>query len=1147
MVRKPSSFTHFHTKYEQGNYMTTAFNAEPSDHSDVFLSHHSNDKPVVEEIARRLQAIGVVPWLDKWNLIPGGLWQEALERALAGATTCAVFIGADGMGPWQHAEMRAAINRRVQQGQGHFRVIPVLLPGGSRGARSTLPEFLTQTTWVEFGQSLDDEEAFRRLVAGIRGVAPGAMDAAAGSAGAGQCPYRGLEVFDVEHAGMFFGRESLTQWLVDAIRPGKGHRFLGLVGPSGSGKSSLARAGILAQLRSGNGVIPGSQHWAQVILKPGAKPLESLAIALCREPALGLAQNVGDLIRLMREHPLQLHWLVRQALHGQPEGRRVVILIDQFEEIFTLCGDDGERQAFVDNLLTAATDVTGQAVVLVTMRADFYGKCALYPQLSAALSDNHCLVGPMTEAELREAVERPAQRSGGELEPGLTEVILSDVKHQPGYLPLLEYALTRLWEMRASWQLKLADYQRFGGVEGALKQKADEVYSGMTPEQQVMCRQIFLRLVRPGEGTGDTRRRASFEEFGQDAAVLAVVKLLADARLITTQRPAGSEQPVAEVAHEALIRNWPQLRAWIEHSREALRTQHQVSQATHEWVASQKDGAWLLTGSRLQLAHEWLSAHSEDASPTEREFVETGIRQRDAIELEKQARQQREIGRARRQVVGVSIGLIFAAGLVVLALMQTRAAREAEYKSQIEAARANQETEKVKNIKKETEDLVEVTIKTIIGLGDEAAEKYISNISDEQRDALAALVKPLIVKTESIDEKEREYWLTILPSMTDEQVIRLLNILFNERRQLQELNSKYADKINKINDKWKEMEKNPDVMEAYLVDKIKNRPNDAGAFVMYAKFLAETKKDLVGAELNYKNAIALDENNSDVVVEYAEFLNNSKKDAVGAEIFYKKSIGMPSGKAKNMVSYALFLENEKKDYRGADEMYKSAINVRPDYGGAIVLRTILLAGRLNNFAEADQVFGGLKRMTPGLAKGVSVYLNLLRKNGGSHDKIDAIYSKLIGSAPKSVVGLTDYAIFLQITGRDHKKAVQLYERAIKIDDGDANLMGNLSQLYLSQGGMERGQFLIDQAFKKAKRPGNGPLLLELWFYRLSHFPKKYPEAREKIVAMLKDGVRDEDWDFSRTIARAEADGHPDVPMLKKLADVILKKQPLESL
>jgi len=198
----------------------------------VFLSHSSADKPAVEELALRLAKEGIQAWLDKWHLIPGDPWQPAIEKALAESETCAVFVGPSGLGPWQNEEMRAAIDQRVADSGRRFRVIPVLLPGAERAERSSLPTFLAATTWVEFRDALDDADAFHRLVCGIRGVEPGPGPGQA--IFEGQCPYRGLRVFDVDDAAFFFGREALIQWLLNAVRPATEgqpvNRFLAIVG-----------------------------------------------------------------------------------------------------------------------------------------------------------------------------------------------------------------------------------------------------------------------------------------------------------------------------------------------------------------------------------------------------------------------------------------------------------------------------------------------------------------------------------------------------------------------------------------------------------------------------------------------------------------------------------------------------------------------------------------------------------------------------------------------------------------------------------------------------------------------------------------------------------------------------------------------------
>jgi TIR domain len=287
----------------------------------VFLSHNSADKPAIEALALRLrQEPDIEPWLDKWNLIPGQPWQEKIEAAIKACDSCAIFVGRGDpktgvIGPWQNAEMRALINRQVSERGSQFAVIPVLLPGAERSQRSTLPTFLVANTWVEFRHTLDDAETFQRLVSGIRREKPGPPKD--GRAALAECPYRGLEFFDVAHDDLFFGREAVTQWLVDDIRrplrPGSElPRFLALLGASGSGKSSLARAGLYAALKKRD-AIEGSRDWLFVPpLRPGPNPLESLELAVLQAAAGSLQlETVRIELRELASEPDRLHRVAR--------------------------------------------------------------------------------------------------------------------------------------------------------------------------------------------------------------------------------------------------------------------------------------------------------------------------------------------------------------------------------------------------------------------------------------------------------------------------------------------------------------------------------------------------------------------------------------------------------------------------------------------------------------------------------------------------------------------------------------------------------------------------------------------------------------------------------------------------------------------
>jgi WD40 repeat protein len=609
---------------EQGGKARTILDDKPF---DVFLSHSSPDKPAVEELARRLEdEERLKPWLDKWNLVPGEPWQEALEKALDSSRTCAVFIGRGDIRPWENEEMRSALQTHASQPD--FRVIPILLPGATLPERGELPRFLSRLTWVDFrgADGLDDADAFRRLVAGIRGIAPGRVEATP-TAHLIECPYRGLEVFDEAHARFFFGREGMTQHLVEALRP---TRFLAVLGASGSGKSSLVRAGLLPKLKAG--ALPESTQWTYLVFKPGAHPLQELALSLTRVGrAKPLVEASLQLLRSLESDERSLHLYVRGSLAGQPRGMRFFILVDQFEESFTLCQNETERLQFINNLRYAVTVADGQTPILITMRADFLARAAEYTDLAELLSGHQFVVSPMNETDLREAIEEPARLAGISFEKGLAERILRDVGHEPGALPLLEHSLLQLCENRGGDNvMTLQAYDESGGVQGALAKRADDIFEGLRRgEQQAIARRIMLRLTQPGEGTEDTRRRAATSELctraDEQAVVEQVIETLTVARLLTTSTAQSGERQV-DVAHEALIRGWPRLRKWIDDDRSALRVHRRLTEAAQEWKEKNKDPSFLYRGVRLAQATEWRERNETALNPLEREFLDASAR-----------------------------------------------------------------------------------------------------------------------------------------------------------------------------------------------------------------------------------------------------------------------------------------------------------------------------------------------------------------------------------------------------------------------------------------------------------------------------------------------------------------------------------------
>jgi len=461
-------------------------------------------------------------------------------------------------------------------------------------------------------------------------------------------PFKGLQYFDEADADLFFGRELLTARLVGRLRQ---ERFLAVVGASGSGKSSVVRAGLVPALKHGeplaDGSLPpeGSTRWQFHVMTPTAHPLKELATSLTRdsESVTATATLMDDLAGDARSLDLAAARLLKRP----GSGNRLLLVVDQFEELFTARQDEAERKAFVDNLLhAAASETEGFTIVVIALRADFYHHCAQYPNLFTALEKHQANISKMSLNELRSAIEEPARLNGWEFESGLVDLILRDVGEEPGALPLLSHALLETWKRRHGRTLTLEGYHESGEVRGAIARTADGVFNRLTPEQQTIARNIFIRLTELGEGTQDTRRRAALSELiahpEDKFAVEAVLKTLADARLVTTS------EDMAEVAHEALIREWPALREWLDDDREGLRTQRCLTEAAQEWLQLHRDQDVLYRGARLSAAREWAEAHADELNVLEREFLDASKALAEREVAEREAQQQRELEAAQR-------------------------------------------------------------------------------------------------------------------------------------------------------------------------------------------------------------------------------------------------------------------------------------------------------------------------------------------------------------------------------------------------------------------------------------------------------------------------------------------------------------------
>lgn len=625
------------------------------DRKKTFLSHNSRDKPFVEQVAGWLEDEAKIPvWLDKWNLIPGDPWQEDMEKALDECQCCVVFIGPGEIGPWQKEEMRSAMDSRVSEKS--LRVVPVLLPGVKRpGKESILPRFLRGLTWVEFKGKWDEPGALYRLECGIKGKEPG-RDGDYGEIETGVCPFRGLEIFREQDRRFFYGREVLAEQLLDKLAH---NRFLAVAGPSGSGKSSLVQAGLIYSLR------PLSQV---ALCTPGEQPLEELAFALRACYPSWEKPPSEQLVERLQKGGNILHYLAREILEFSPQ-EKLLVVVDQFEELFTQTGGEEMRRGFISLLLEAVQVVNGPVTVILTIRSDFIGKCAFYKELNMFINDNFVQVEPMEKEELRRAIEKPAQMVGLHFEAGLVNRILEDVKGAPGELPLLEHALLELYERRQGGCLSLSAYDAVGGTAGALVNRADTEFNRLDDIEKKILRKMFvLRMIQPGEGTQDTCRRAAKKDLlaiGGDAPrVERVLDRWIKARLLTGTRDTSGRLVLVDVAHEALIRKWHKIREWMEEGREAARLTGILRQAVTEWLEKNRGPGFLFQGARLVQMEGLVKIHSGDLTEDEIEFVKAGAALRAAKER-KELLAAQELADARARELKITRDLSTAKSITI--------------------------------------------------------------------------------------------------------------------------------------------------------------------------------------------------------------------------------------------------------------------------------------------------------------------------------------------------------------------------------------------------------------------------------------------------------------------------------------------------
>ena len=681
----------------------------------VVHEHRANDPTFVRRFEPDAQAVAalehphVAPVYDYWRepgrayvvtrFLRGGSLGELIGRSDAIPHERATRILDQIASALAMAHRRGLVHGALRSSnvlfdeEGNAYLTDFSIGSGSAGAREDLRAFaalaretLGEALPMDLGEALrraetlqgpDDGAAILTKITSILGTRP---DTQAAIVAGPRNPYKGLRPFLEADALDFFGREAFIQRLLERLSSGgPSSRFLAVVGPSGSGKSSAVRAGLVAAIRGG--AVPGSDAWFVTEMHPGHHPLEELGDALMRIAV----RPPADLLGRLESGPRGLLEVADAIL---PESTELLLIVDQFEETFTLAENEDDRALFLESLRVASADPASRVRVIATLRADFYDRPLRYPRMGELMGSSTEVLGPLTPEELERAIVRPAEHAGLTVDRALVPQIAADVAEQPGALPLVQYALTELYDRRHDGRLTLEAYREIGGVGGALAASAEHLYASRQPAGREAVRQLFLRLVTPGEGAVDTRRRVPLSDLSAIEIYASAMESAIDSygrhRLLTFDRDPSTREPTVEVAHEALLGAWERLRGWIDESREDLRMYRRLSEAASEWTRSGPEPSFLLTGSRLEQFDSWASTTTIALGPGERGYLVASVARRDTERSAEAARRERERGVERRSVkrlralaAVLTVAALVAATLTAVALDQTAKARRA--------------------------------------------------------------------------------------------------------------------------------------------------------------------------------------------------------------------------------------------------------------------------------------------------------------------------------------------------------------------------------------------------------------------------------------------------------------------------------------
>lgn len=629
--------------------------------SHVYISYARSDRDFVRKLANDLRQHGIRIWNDTASLLNAfNEWDQA--RADAIKNSYAVLLVASPSG--RRAE---SVRRDIEIARVNLKRIVTVWSDGNTWVDAAPPGFGS----IQFidARGTSYLNARSQLTAMLLGLQTTQGSGAITPEIAVRNPYKGLRAFTIDDANDFFGRDAAINDMLDLLR--RYPQMLAVIGASGSGKSSAVMAGLVPRLKAG--ALSGSRDWIYAPpFTPGENPVQNLIVSLTKA-----LPDVGEeRIRAAVADGATAARLLREVVYDGLKTR-LMLVVDQFEEIFTLASDDNREHTI--NLLSAAAEETNASVtVMLMLRADFFDRVLANPTLSSMISRHNYVLRPMTIPELREAIEKPAALAGLILESGLVEELLVDLGEEPGALPLLQFTLDALFAQREGRRLTISAYRKMGGVRGALAQHAETTFNLLRSDQhREFAQTIFLRLIEVGANGEPVRRRVTTDELLQvddsaSAMMRQVIEEFIDAHLLFTDT-VGSTETIT-LSHEALIRAWDRLRDWIAERGDDLRIGSRIRADAVEWNARSRPIDTLYRGDALALAVEWL-ARSPEASPLQRDFIQTS-----QLEEERRAQEAleaaRRVRRLRQSTVALAFVGVIAAVLVVFALGQAQSAQE---------------------------------------------------------------------------------------------------------------------------------------------------------------------------------------------------------------------------------------------------------------------------------------------------------------------------------------------------------------------------------------------------------------------------------------------------------------------------------------